>query len=233
MLIINLGSGYRLTIFKYRHLARPCPLALSVMNIKLFYLLFLCLVVMSSCEQTADDIFDEAYSLHKRNKYEEAIKKYAEVIKKNDKLQLPYYNRGICFAAQKNYAKALVDFNKVLDLHMLGSFTFEYNQNSPLAIDEARFQVSYDDALYQRAQVYYNLNDVKNSLKEFQKLVFVNYEQKSNCLLWEGSIMIRVVDSAKACYYFSKAKEFAKNEDDSLEAEKMLKLYCIPNNNIR
>ena len=95
-------------------------------------------------------MLDKAYNLSKEKKYDEAIEVYNKVIKSNNKLQLAYYNRGFSYLATKHYDNALWDFNKVMDLQTHGSFIMTYNQDSPFADEEAKAQVPYNDALYQR-----------------------------------------------------------------------------------
>lgn len=176
---------------------------------------------------------DKAYNLSKQKKYDKAIEVYNKVIKSNNKLQLAYYNRGFAYLGTKNYDKALWDFNKVMALQTYGSFIMTYDQDSPFADEEAKAQVSYNDALYQRAQVKYFMDSLKSSFIDFQTLVDNSYEEKSNCVLWQGTIYVRNGKIDKACEYFNKAKQFALTDDDRNEADKMLKTYCGQTNNNR
>ena len=113
-----------------------------------------------------------------------------------------------------------------MDLHTLGGFIFTYNQDTPFADEEARTQVPYYDALYLRAQVKFDMDSLKSSYQDFRTLVSNNYEEKSNCLLWQGTIWIKSGNSGEGCNFFSQAKEFALTITDSLEAEKMIRIYC-------
>jgi len=201
------------------------------MNIKIIFGLLLTLFVLSSCKKTNDELFDEAYDLTKKNEYDKAIKVYTELIKRNKKLQLPYYNRGYCYYSKQDYSKALFDFNKVIELHTVGGFIFTLNSESPFASEEAKYQVPYYDALYQRAQVYFYLGKNNESFQDFNSLIANNYEEKGNCYLWQGSIILNNGDTSKACTYFASSKKYATNENVLQEAEKMLNAYCSSHSN--
>ena len=202
------------------------------MHTKQIHIFLSLLLVAASCKQTNEELIDKAYDLSKQKKYDQAIKVYSEVIKKNEKLQLPYYNRGLCYVNKKEYLKALADFNKVIDLHMIGGFIWESNPDSPIADEETKQQVPYNDAVYQKAQVMYYIDSTQSSFNDFQVLASQGYE-KSNCLLWLGTIMIRNKNNDKACQYFLKAKEFALTDDDKNEADKIFNTYCAMKNNNR
>ena len=114
-----------------------------------------------------------------------------------------------------------------------GDFIITYNQDVPFADEEARTQVSFNDALYQRAQVKYFMDSLKSSFTDFQSLVDNNYDEKSNCVLWQGTIYVRSGKTDKACAYFDKAKQIALTDDDRNEAGEMIKTYCGQTNNNR
>ena len=156
------------------------------MNLKPILTFISLLLLLASCKESNEQLLDKAYNLSKQKKYDKAIEINTEVIKRNSKLQAAYYNRGFDYMAIKNYPKALADFNKVIALQSHGDFTITYNQNSPLAGEEARTQIPYNDALYQRAQVKFYMDSLKSSFLDFQTLIDNNYEEKSNCIIWQG-----------------------------------------------
>ena len=87
-------------------------------------------------------------------------------------MQLAYYNRGFAYLATKKYDMALADFNKIMAQQTHGDFVLIYNKKDvPCADEETKAQVSYNDALYQRAQVKYFMDSLKNSFIDFQALV--------------------------------------------------------------
>jgi tetratricopeptide (TPR) repeat protein len=196
------------------------------MSLKLISITIASLYLLTSCKQTNEQLLDKAYNLNKQKKYDKAIDIYDEVINRNSKLQLAYYNRGFAYLQTKKYDKALADFNKVIALQAHGDIIITYNKDMPYADEETRSQVPYDDALYQRAQVKYFMDSLKSSFLDFQTLIDKNYEEKSNCILWQGTIYIRSGKKDKACSYFDNAKQVALTDDDRNEANEMIKTYC-------
>jgi len=182
--------------------------------------------VLVSCKQTNEELINEGVDLAKRKKYKEAIRLYTKVINRNNKLQLAYYDRGFSLIALKDYSKALTDFNKVMALQTHGDFTYTENPNTPFASEEARMQVPYNDALYLRAQVKYYMDSIKSSFQDFQTLVDNNYKEKSNCIVWQGTICVRNGSKDKACEYFQEAKTIASNDEDRQDADEYVTQYC-------
>jgi hypothetical protein len=203
------------------------------MSFKPIFIFLYFAFLLVSCKQTNEQLLDKGYKLSKQKKYDKAIKIYTEVINRNDKLQLAYYNRGFAYIATKQYNNALADFNKVMSLQTFGDIIMTYNQDSPIADEEARAQVPYDDALYQRAQVKYFMDSLASSFTDFQVLVNKGYQEKSNCILWQGTICVRGGKADKGCEYFEKAKQFALTDEDKKEADEMITTYCGQTDNNR
>ena len=203
------------------------------MNFKPYFFIVSYVLLLTSCKQTTDDLLDKAYKLNTQKKYDKAIEIYNEVITRNSKIQLAFYNRGFAYLQIKKYKEALADFNKVMALQTHGDFVITYNRDLPYADDETRTQVPYNDALYQRAQVKYFMDSLRSSFTDFQRLVDNNYEEKSNCMSWQGTIYIKSGMTNEACEYFFKAKQFALSDEDRKDAEEMIKTYCGQTNNNR
>ena len=200
------------------------------MSFKLSICIVSVAIIAASCKQTNADLINRGVALAKQKKYKEAINLYTKVINRNDKIQLAYYDRGFSFIAIKNYSLALRDFNKVLSLQTIGDFVYTENPNTSFASDEARMQVPYNDALYQRAQIKFYMDSLRSAFKDFQTLVNSDY-QKSNCLAWQGTIWIRNGNKDKACEYFERAKQTASSEEDKQDANDFIKTYCQNKNN--
>ena len=203
------------------------------MTLKITSGVIITLLFLASCKQTNNQLFDKAYSLTKEKQYDKAIEIYNELIERNGKLQLPYYNRGFCYMNMKKYHSALADFNKVMDLQTHGDVILTFNKDVPYANEEIRAQVPYYDALYQRAQVKYHLDSIKSSFSDFQILVDNNYENKSNCIVWQGTIWIKSSRNDKACEYFQRAKSVATTDEDRQDTDEYIKEYCSQTNNNR
>jgi tetratricopeptide (TPR) repeat protein len=202
------------------------------MNFKILFTFFL-LIAFTSCKQTNEQLFDEAYRLTKDKQFESAINIYNELILRNNKFQLAYFNRGHCYSALRQYASALADFNRVMNLQKHGDIIITLNKDTPYADEEAKAQVQYNDALYQRAQVNYHMDSLRSAFLDFKVLIDNNYSEKSNCLVWQGTIWVRDGKNEKACESFQKAKAVAITLEDSQEADDYIKEYCLQTNNNR
>jgi tetratricopeptide (TPR) repeat protein len=203
------------------------------MNIKTFFILILTFALFISCKQSNEELINKGVKLHNKGKYKEAIALYTKALSKNNKLQLAYYNRGLCYIETEDYFKSLNDFNTILKLKTPGegNFIFELNPNSPVADEEARTQIPYDDALYQRAQVKWHLDSLLSSYQDFQRLVDRGYKEKVLCILWQADIWHDSEKEETACEYAQRARKLAVRKDEVDESEKSVKLYCEKNNN--
>jgi len=173
---------------------------------------------------------DKAYRLSSEKKYQEANAAFGEVIKRNPRFQLPYYNRGINFMDQKKYHEALTDFNKIISLHPSGPVQLTLSPEAPFASEETRMQVPVFDAIFLRAQVKYHLDSLRSAYIDFQRLIDNNYK-KGNCLAWQGAIWIRHGDYVKGCDCLEKAKLWAGDDEDRADAESLIKTYCTNKQN--
>jgi tetratricopeptide (TPR) repeat protein len=108
-----------------------------------------------------------------------------------------------------------------------------FTKESPFADETDRAQVPYFDALYQRAHIEYAMDSLKKAFKDFQTLVDNDYEFKSNCLIWQGTIYLRIGNNNKACSKFTEAKFAARTEQDMLDVKEMIVEYCDSTDNNR
>jgi len=185
-----------------------------------------CLIILLvGCKLSNEDLLVKAYNLGERKKYDKAISICTDIIKNNDKIQAAYYYRGHMYSQQKNYEKALLDFDKVMSLQSRGNFIFTYNKNGIITNEEIRTQVDYYDALYQRAQMKYYMDSLTSSFNDFEILVDKQL-RKSNCLIWMGLIYSKKGHNDKACEYFKKSRESAVSDDDIKDANNMIKTNC-------
>lgn len=187
-----------------------------------------CFSILVSCKESNEQLLDKAYLLSKENKYAEAIKVYTEVLNRNKKVQLAYYNRGICYSNIKEYSRAMEDFNRVMSFNSSpnGDIVFVLSDNPVFQGTGEDTKVSYYDALYQRAQVNFFMDSINDSFKDFQTLINANYQRKCNCLLWQGTIWIKAGNKIKGCEFFNEANTFAVTEDDLNQTKEMIKTYC-------
>jgi tetratricopeptide (TPR) repeat protein len=196
------------------------------MNKLLFFTLSVTFL-LSACSPSNEQLIDEGNALAHQHKYQDAIATYTKVIIRTSKLQLPFYNRGIAYLSSKQYQKALSDFNRVIDMQGGEYINIVFNDHLPYANDEAtNAQVPRLDVLYHRAQTKFYMDSLRSSFRDFQTLMDHDYSEKSNCILWQGTILFKSGNADKACAYFKKAKELAQTREDSIDADYMIKNYC-------
>lgn len=198
------------------------------MKIKNIFAIFFCCFTLVCCKESNEDLINKGVRFHNKGNYKRAIEIYSKAIRRNGKLQLAYYNRGLCYLEIKEYSKSLNDFNTVLRLKTVGEgkFIFNFNPNSPIADEEARTQVDYYDALYQKAQVELVMDSLISSYRDFQRLVDTEYKWTVICVLYQADIWHISGYEDKACEFANKAKKFAITNDDKLKVDKSLKSYC-------
>lgn len=185
-----------------------------------------------SCKESTEDLISKGVSLADKGKYKKAIKKYTTVITKNNKIQLAYYNRGLCYINTKEYLKALDDFYTLLNLKTLGSgnIIFTLNPEHADVIEEARYQVSYDDGIYGRAQARYFLDSLKSSYEDFQKLIDNNYPEKVFCILFQSDILYESGNDITACQFAQWARKIAQRPDEIADCDSTVREYCEKTN---
>ena len=182
-------------------------------------------VIAYGCKESNEELIDRANDLREKNNRREAIALYTKVIGNNPRIELAYFNRGLTYFDLKEYSNALKDFNKIVTPLTNNGIVLRMNKNSPGASEEVRGQVSYYDALYQRAQVYYYMDSLRNSFLDFGFLI-KDFYHESNCLNWQGIIWVRNGSKEKACKCFMKAKELALTETDKQDADSYISDYC-------
>lgn len=171
-------------------------------------------------------------ALANKEKYEKAIEKYTQVINNNNKIQLAYYNRGLCYLSTGEYLKSLEDFNTILGLKTIdgGTFVFELNSKAPGTSEETRYQVSYDDGIYGRAQARMHLDSLQFSYADFQSLVDRNYQEKVFCMLFQADIWHEMGNDSTACEFVQKARRIANRQDEINDCNNSLNMYCETKN---
>jgi len=128
---------------------------------------------------------DEGNKLFEEGRYDEAIKKYNEILKKNPEAYVIYYSIGNCYFQKKEYEKAIEFYKKVLeknpeyDKALIGmgncyinsgkkeeALTW-YNKVDPQKIDNAVI-------LYNIGVIYYNNMENEKAIKYFEQAIKVN-----------------------------------------------------------
>jgi tetratricopeptide (TPR) repeat protein len=185
------------------------------MNCKIILVLSVMLTIVS-CTESNEQLISRGIALAEKGKHKEAIEKYSKVLITNENAQSAYYNRGLSYINLKHYKKALDDFQKVLNLKTPagGDIIFNWNEQNSQFIEEAKFQVSYDDAFYGRAQARFFLDSMKSAYQDFQQLIDKNYSEKVFCILFQADIWYESGVDSTACKYVEWARSNATTEDE-------------------
>ena len=170
------------------------------MSPKSLLVLIVCLFHFVSCKQTNEQLIREAVGLTEKKNYGKAIRIYTEVINNNNKIELAYFNRGLCYYHIDNYELAIRDFDTIISGKPTTAIVMTINPNSPGASEEDRTKVSYNEAFYQRAIVKVYMDSIESSYQDFQSLIDVNYE-KVFCTIWQGDIWHIIGNDEKACRF--------------------------------
>ena len=181
---------------------------------------------LTSCQETTEKLINKAVALADKGKYEEAIKIYTMVIDKNDNIQLAYLNRGLCYVSLGDYHKSIVDFYQIINLKTLGTGNIVFNLNKNLPIEEAKYQVAYEDGIYGRAQARYYLDSLDSSYDDFQELIARNYSEKVYCILFQADIWHETGNDSVACSFVKRARKISKTNDETKECNESFKAYC-------
>lgn len=195
------------------------------MTVNSVLIFIVCLFLFVSCKQTNEQLIREAVELTEKKNYKKAIDIYTKVIDNNNQIELAYFNRGQCYYHIDDYELALKDFNTILSRKPTSGIVMTINPKSPVATEEDRTKVSYNDAFYQRAIVKVYMDSIESSYQDFQTLIDINYE-KVFCIIWQGDIWHIIGNDEKACRFMQRAMRLAKSEEEIKEAEDMIKEYC-------
>jgi tetratricopeptide (TPR) repeat protein len=168
-----------------------------------------------SCKPTNEQLLHKANALAKEGKYEKAIEICTAVIKRDNKLQQAWYDRGVAYQAIKKYNLALGDLNTVLVLKADTSY----------ANGDPAIQVPFADAFFQRAQVKFYVDSLESAFSDFQILIGGDYK-KGSCLLWQGAIYVKRGQIDAACKVFKEAKQFAATDVEIRQSNEATNVYC-------
>ena len=130
-------------------------------------------------------LMTQGTELYKARNYTEAIRVISSVIKLNPNLELSYFYRGAAYYDTKQYALAVADYTKAIELSKQTSVLVEnvYNRclgysklgNPTLALADctraATLDPTYFLAYFQRGTIYYNSGKTALALKDYSKTI--------------------------------------------------------------
>lgn len=181
---------------------------------------FGCFFFYSSCSPSTDSLYEKAYKLEGKGKYKEAIEVYAQIIKRNPKLEDAFLNRGICYLNDSNYTMAHDQFQRLLNKRTRGNYIYRENNEFFYGSEVAKHEVSTEMLYYHLGIAKYYLDSLSSSYPCFQYAIDHNYDP-ANSMLWQGLIWTRVDSLGKACSLFGKARFLGDPE-----AKRFIEEYC-------
>ena len=182
--------------------------------------LFIFLLILSpqSFAATTDDCFSAIYSLNE-GRLDEAITLYSQCIesgslsKKN--LIVAHNDRGNAYGRKGEYASALADFNKVIELNPEDSdayynrgLTYKNQEDYDHAIDDYTLAIKlnprYVNAYNNRGNVYGRKGDYKAAITDFNQTIFLSpdnagaYFNRGLAYYSQGLYLLAIEDLQKA-----------------------------------
>jgi tetratricopeptide (TPR) repeat protein len=196
------------------------------MSFKNLIHLLILFVLLSSCKHTVEEQLNTAKAYYDNNQFTQAIIIYDRIISDNQGLEITYFNRGLCYYELGKYGRALDDFNKVIHMRSDGDAKHALNKDFIYAGIEAKGQVPYLDALYQRGLTKYYMDSLLSAFNDFKTCIENKYDNESNCYLYLGNIYLKYRDNIKACEMLHKAKASGRMKVDIDNATRWLQTYC-------
>ncbi len=178
-------------------------------------ILFLMISTLINGQEDVKKAFDEGVQFLKNEKYEEAEKKFTEVIQKTNEsegLKISYIYKGFSLNGQKKYDSAIVCFDKAIEIDPLDpasytdrAKTLTYKGDYEQAIIDFKMVLKFDSTGKQAEAASYFLGRIKmlqgknaDAIRHFDKLLelvptdaegyFLRGTAKSNIMEIDGSI---------------------------------------------
>lgn len=152
-----------------------------ILRKRVFILLLGFFIPFSIFGQTINDIFEEGIALKQSKKYNEAIAKFSEVVKKDKYYHEAWYHRAICYLELKKTDAALQDLTQCLavkkdfvDAYILRARLYSEQDKAQDSINDLnqviRIKPNYTEAYEKRASLYLKMPDKSlNAIGDLQK----------------------------------------------------------------
>lgn len=153
--------------------------------------------------------------LSMKKKYNDAIKEYRAVIRKENSNVFAIYNLGRIYFLVNNYDSAISCFRFSLRLKGGNGYVFEKTDEFTKVIGVSNFEVSYKDIIFNNAKASYYGEYFYDANNEF-KYCIENNIHLNESYYFLGLIYSKINEFGEACKYFKLAKENGNTEMDSL-----------------
>ncbi len=188
------------------------------LQIQFFFILIGLISPISIFCQTINDIFEEGIALKQSKKYNEAIAKFSEVVKKDKYYHEAWYHRAVCHLELKKTDAALQDLSQCIavkkdfiDAYLLRAHLYAEQNKTQDAINDLnqviRIKPNYIEAYETRASIYLKIPDKSiNAINDLQKAAEL---KTSNAWTYIelGKYCINKNKYQESIQYFSKAIE--------------------------
>lgn len=183
--------------------------------------------------KAAFDLVTAAQKLMAAGKYDEAIVKITQAIEKDSGSFILYYNRAVCYENKGDKEKAIVDYQKslelkpdfLLSLSALGKIVAKKGDFArAVEYYKKAFDLGITDtvALYNYGACLINLGNSSEAKTVFEKLISLdpNY---ADAFYQLGIIYLGMNDNAKAKEYFKTFLEMDPENENASVAQEILK----------
>lgn len=152
-----------------------------VLPIQVLLILIVLISPISIFGQTINDIFEEGIGLKENKKYNEAIAKFSEVVKKDKYYHEAWYHRAICHIELRKTDEALQDLSQCIaakkdfvEAYLLRARLYTEQNKAQEAINDLnqviRIKPNHIEAYEKRASLYLKMPDKNlNAINDLQK----------------------------------------------------------------
>ncbi|UCB45324.1 MAG: tetratricopeptide repeat protein [Spirochaetota bacterium] len=140
--------------------------------------------------------YERAGILYKNGRFEEALKLFQELLAKNPRKKIYFWNIGLCYEQLGNYEMALVEFNKLALSTSFDSSLKEVDIHNKIALLNLK------------------INNIDKAWKEFQIVASIDPEHAESFYNL-GLISVRKSDYQRAMDYFEKACQYREQYPES------------------
>jgi len=133
-----------------------------------------------------------------------------------------FYQLGILYHLVNNEDSATYFFKKSLNTKTTeNKVVIDYNEiNKELSTDNDKYDIPYDEIIYQMAKSYYYKREMNKAIENFNICIQDNY-MLDHVFLYRGAVYYEMGRKELACQDFFKAKGLGNQEVDNY-----IKKYC-------
>ena len=208
-----------------------------------FIILAICLLFSGNLFSQSISI-DRAFDFLNKSRYNDAIKMFTDLIKRNDTISNFYYGRGIAYLYTKQYNTAMTDFEKTIELSAnfadayyglaIANIMLDSHIAAKTILNKAiKLDSNYYELYYVRGILNYVIKDYKNAITDFNYVIEKKNNLNSNALYGRAITyykLERLLDASSDIDTFLQNNKTNNNNELVKECHKLLNVI-IKNNN--